>query len=170
MKNMPDTFSIHFACLQTSACFNIEKTVKCAQIKARHFWHRSSFCIFCSVIALHLAETVFLTQNSPDIWNNIPLAGYLSLIPKILRLLCEFVQNVPWKFAIAWGFQNNTCKESSDNWCFKQPNGFMSSVPHEMSIKSFLSFVFGPKWWGSKITQKLKLGKQVLWKPVWKGL
>ena len=86
---------------------------------------------------------MFLIQNSPDLWNNIPLARYWSSIPKILCLLCVFAQNVPCKFAIAWGFQNNTCKESSDNCFFKQPNGFMSSLPHEMSINSFPSFVFG---------------------------
>ena len=158
MKNMPDIFSIHFTCLQTSACFNIKKTVKCAQIKSQTFLTWVVFLCLCSVIAIPLVETVFLIQNSPDVWNNIPLAGYWTSIPNILRLLCVFAQ-VPWKFAIAWGFQNNTCKESCNNWCFKQPNGFMSSLPHEMSINSFPSFVFGPKWWGSKITQKLKLGK-----------
>ena len=167
MKNIPDTFSIHFAYLQTSACINIKKMVKLAQVKSQTFLTWVVFLRLFSVIAIiiiiiiRVAETVFLIQNSPGIWNNIPLAGYWSSIPNILCLLCVFAQNVPWKSAIAWGFQNNTCKESSDNnyWCFKQPNGFMSSLRHEMSINSFPSFVVGPKWWGSKITQKLKLGK-----------
>ena len=96
-------------------------------------------------------------------------------ILKTPKILCVFAQDVPCKFAIALGFENNTCKESSDiNWCIKQPNAFMSSLlqkmlirvyltSHQLEINSLPSFI-GPRWWKSKITQKLKLDQQVLWK------
>jgi len=54
-----------------------------------------------------------------------------------------FAQDVPCKFVIALSFENNACKEISNNWQFKWPNGFMSPL-----IKcQFIRFCPTPRQW-----------------------
>lgn len=106
------------------------------------------------LISIHLIETVLQHSPGQAASKSCWLTCFILKTPKIL---CVFAQDVPCKFAIALGFENNTCKESSDiNWCIKQPNAFMSSLlqkmlirvyltSHQLEINSLPSFI-GPRW------------------------
>ena len=112
-------------------CFNSSTVIK--TVKPRNKKPEISVTVLCSV-SIHLAETLFLFSKLP---RSLKLTKFPWKMPFV------FAQNVPCKFSMASGFENNSCI---------LVNGFMSSLLHEMSrrvcptshqlkINSFSSFV-----------------------------
>ena len=136
------------------ACFNTLKWLN-LQTKARLFWHGSSFLHLCSVNFNSFGRNCATTFLWLGYFKS--MLAYVIIILKIPKIHHVFAQDMPCKFVIALSFDNNTCEESSNNWHFKWPNGFMSPssikcqfirfcpTPRQREITSFPSNGEDPK-------------------------
>ena len=138
-----------------------------------NFWHRSSLCIFVALISICLADSrlprrlKLTTFPLPGCFKSISLGDWSS------------------KHQTSFVCLHKTCLANSQNyWVLKtilerkvaiigvssgqtvllqEMSRRVYSASCQFEINAFPSFV-SLKLWRSKITQKLKLGEQVLWK------
>ena len=129
MKNMPDTFSFDFSCLQNSDYNTVTRTFSQIKSANMHTWNISQYKR--QACSLHHQWRVIENPQMPEIittfpWPAASKACWLTwLIFKIPKILHVFAQNVPCKFAVAPGFEKN--------WLASKR--FMSSLLHEMSSR-----------------------------------
>ena len=113
------------------------------------------FCVFVALISICLPETVLQHSSDRATSKACWLMWFMLKIPKIL---CVFAQNVACKFTLALGLKTIPERKVAIIGVSNGQTGFMPPLLQNTScqseINSFPSFD-GPKWWRSKMTQKL---------------